>query len=132
MPLHRPTLGDILDRLTILELKILWKGKNWDPILEREQWQAAVGHFIEERDALLADFDLLMGLILQLAAVNAGLWQLTDELHEVEEGHDELNACCNYAPGSAVIAEMGLQMLRWNDTRARIVGEINKKEGRAE
>lgn len=121
--LINPGLGDYLDRLSILALKILdgsAAGKD-------------VEHFERERNAILtkvrAEVDPASYLewYSELAAVNAALWYATDRLRgnaqllEVGDPH----ALCDWS----TIAGIGIQILRLNDQRAMLVDKLNKLGG---
>lgn len=120
--LLNPGIGDICDRLTILELKLLHAPAD-----------RSVDHFLQERNGLLTKvraatlngswFERVLGL----AAVNARLWQLEDEIRGYrldwaggivsKEALMEDATKCAFA-----IAEM-------NDRRAQLVREINELTG---
>lgn len=106
--------GDLLDRLTILALKILHKG-------ERDHWGA-------ERAALLAKLasrevggKALEGL-LALAAVNAALWAREDELRTYRDAGGDVGRL-------AAAGEVGLEIQRLNDQRAQLIDQINQATG---
>ena len=119
--LINPGAGDLVDRLTILALKIL-------------HGQAAgkdVTHFVTERNALLVALRNreLNGSwfehVLSLAAVNAALWQLTDEMRGYL-GLETLKApVIEWEPA----ARCGIGIMHLNDDRARLVRTINELSG---
>lgn len=111
-----PGIGEICDRLSILSLKIVHgrlAGK-------------AVAHFEAERDGLErvrqeAPRQIAVN-VLELAAVNAALWQYTDVLRAAND-----NGSCE----EALVARMGIAILQLNDHRAQIVAAINAAAGTA-
>lgn len=111
--LINPGLGDLLDRLTILALKILHKG--------------AQDHWVRERNALLAKVNGRGGhagvteALLELAAINAALWQATDDLRPYVGTQIDVHR--------AVAGVLGLQILTLNDRRAALVDQINALVG---
>lgn len=122
--LVNPGAGDIADRLTILALKIL-------------HGQAAgkdVAHFISERNSLLV---LLRNRelngswfehVLTLAAVNAALWQRTDEMRLLLRLRG-LDGAWPTAERVLEAANCGCAILQLNDDRARLVRLINELSG---
>jgi len=115
--LAKPTLGEILDRLTILSLKVL----------HGRQAGKAVGHF-EEEQRVLATLECAKrphGLshlpLLDLAAVNAALWHAEDDLREYRIKVREFDE------HAALAVAFRIQDL--NDQRACLIQEINKASG---
>ena len=113
-------LGEVCDRLSILALKIL----------HGEQKGADVGHFRNERAALMVklltrDGGRWIEFHTDLAAVNAAIWQAEDEIrgrrealaHEQDEG---VVAEHHYQAGA-----LGLRIATLNDKRAELVRQIN-------
>lgn len=116
--LINPGLGDYLDRLSILALKILHgrvAGKD-------------VEHFEREGNAVLVktrtavDPASYMELYSQLAAVNAALWYATDALRDVAARAFPVSS-------SEEAGRLGIQILRLNDQRAVLVDQLNKLAG---
>lgn len=121
--LLNPGIGDICDRLTILALKIQHgtaAGKD-------------VAHFVRERNGLLTKVlaATLNGSwfehVLALGAVQAALWQLTDEMR---------GYLADYAAGIVLqealyedAAKCGMAIMRLNDQRAELVRTINELTG---
>lgn len=113
--LINPGLGDQVDRLTILSLKILYgelAGKD-------------TTHFANERAALIVQVNARSGsaswyeLGLQLHATNAALWQAEDELR-------------GYRGDGGPIKEAALCAFRiqdLNDRRAQLIQQINTRVG---
>lgn len=122
--LVNPGLGDILDRLSILALKILRAPEAAD----RAYWQ-------KERTTLLAQVVSRTGSAawwaeaLDLAAVNAWLWENEDSLRRVR-------ATIDRGPTAGAIDDLrieagtiAMQTQRLNDRRAELVDTINKVAG---
>ena len=117
--------GDLSDRLTILALKIHY-GK---------EAGRDVKHFETERTTLLSQIRsrTLNGKwfdqVLDLAAVNAALWQAMEHLQRrgdvLETEKDEAERERHFLEAG----RLGLQILRWNDRRAQLIEEINRATG---
>lgn len=111
-------VGEIVDRLTILSLKILYSGQADKPI----------DHFENERTALMV---MLRGRtldgpwfeqVLALSAINGALWRAEDEMRtHREEGQTTKNR--------DDIIECAFRIQELNDERARLVETINKATG---
>ena len=121
MSLLNPCCGEISDRLTILSLKILHgdaAGKD-------------VTHFVNERNGLLTKLKgrelngAWFDLVLQLGAVNAALWQRTDELRGYLEEYERPGDMYDWASEG----QCGRAIMRLNDERARLVHAINVVSG---
>lgn len=82
MKLLNPGLGDVLDRLTILGLKIQHGRLQGESTEHWEEEQVALNAYAESRWKGMA-FD--HKLILQLAAANAVIWNINDS----RESHDQ-------------------------------------------
>ena len=112
MSLTRPSVGDLLDRLSILRLKIHHGGIAGKP----------VGHFEEERQEILQrlppQIDFLDPLVEHLFFVNEALWELTDAMRDAVD-----------AKTADLQARYARVMLRMNDKRANLVGQIAAKYG---
>lgn len=113
--LVNPGTGEISDRLSILALKI------------RAGSDAAkdVTHFETERAALLTKIHarvlnaMWFDAFIDLAAVNAFLWQAEDELRTLRGGKPD--------PDRTVDVAFRIQAL--NDRRAMLIEQINKEAG---
>ncbi len=118
--LLNPGLGDILDRISILHLKVVRKpydGKSID-------------HYEEELRELHRHADGVEGVVFYqysaLAAVNSTLWDCEDELRSLRT-----------AGGSAPIAPdrvrtigmIAVQIQELNDRRAELIALINANAG---
>lgn len=116
MRLVNPGVGDVVDRLSILELKVL----------HGEIAQKDTAHWVRERDVLLVQLAgrTLNGSWFQpaiaLSVVNAALWREEDNLRAYRKENPVAMApvvCCAFL----------IQQL--NDQRAVLIGEINTKAG---
>lgn len=115
MRLIDPGAGEKLDRLTILALKIR----------HGREGGGTVNHFEAERAAILgsrspsaAEAFLALEAVIDLAVVNACLWQAEDALRAYAPGFTEREA--------GEIARVALRIQRLNDERARLVEAINR------
>lgn len=110
-------MGEIVDRLTILALKIQYgteAGKE-------------IKHFVDERNALLVQLRSRetggpwFEHCLELATINARLWQSEDELRVFRRPNVVMDA--------ALAAEIAFRIQALNDRRAELVQLINKLTG---
>ncbi len=120
--LINPGTGDIVDRLTILSLKILHGGLAGK----------ATDHFERERNALLP---MLNGKnttaswyehALGLHAVNSALWQAEDEMRVFRKG-DRPEANPDWTYRDVALCAFKIQDL--NDRRAQLISIININAG---
>jgi len=111
-------IGEIVDRLSILALKILHAGSR------------PTDHFVRERNALLAQ---LRGRTLNaawfehavaLGAVNAAIWSTEDELRGYREG-DLSDSLTDLVP----IRRIAFRLQALNDERSRLIEAINRLTG---
>lgn len=118
-------VGEIVDRLTILALKILYAG----------QQGKAIDHFTNERNALLT---MLRGRelngvwfepTLSLGAVNGALWQVEDEIRDARRRHVELVADPKELQQLVDTVQVAFRIQELNDQRAGLVEAINKLTG---
>src|SRR5678815_5708453 len=136
MSLLNPTVGDLCDRLTILALKRLHgtaAGKD-------------VSHFNREWAGLLTKIHgrTLNGAwfehLLDLGAVNAELWVLTDDMRTLAEQHRSVttpdsSGLTGHFSGPRVLEQagpVGIAILRLNDRRAELIQTINELCGDAD
>lgn len=125
MKLVNPGPGELVDRLTILALKILVGTEKGRP----------VDHFKTEQATLLTQIRsrTLNGIwfeqTLELAAVNGQLWQTEDALRAARQRHVELVA--NPAELQELVAVVGIafKIQKLNDRRAELVTLINCNSG---
>lgn len=119
--LHDPGPGEILDRLTILALKALYGKQAGRDTTEWVRETEALGKQISP--------DLSTRVLLQLldlAAVNAALWQAEDDIRRYRtEG-------VQHRDGVTFHAEVGrcaMQIQALNDRRAELITLININTG---
>jgi hypothetical protein len=109
--------GEISDRLTVLSLKLLHYGAAGKPTAHLRTEQAALLARIRTQTVNGSWLEQL----LELGAVNAALWGLTDELRDVADAS---------TPETLQTAGMlGLRIMALNDRRAELVEAINKLTG---
>lgn len=117
--------GELLDRLTILALKIH----------HGEAEQAYLGHWKEERTELFKTLDLwkdwaivrdaTLLFTIDLTLVNSLLWRAEDDLRAWrKQGWDTIGA-----PEAIEVADLGFRIQALNDRRAGIVMAINTAAG---
>ena len=111
-------LGEVCDRLSILSLKILYG----------ELKEIDVSHFQRERAALLPKLSATAAgrwteHYVDLAAVNAALWQAEDQLRSYKDTR-------KIADGDAIVA-CAFRIQEWNDKRAELIRQINALVGDA-
>jgi hypothetical protein len=106
--------GEVIDRLTILELKLekIADPAKLDPVrLEHEKLSAAL--------AAAAPIPGLAPLRAALKAVNAELWQVEDDLRDLERAGD-------FGPR---FIELARSVYRHNDRRCALKQQINDAAG---
>ena len=114
-----PSPGEILDRLTILSLKI---------VHGRDQ-NKSVEHFVAERAALITKLSTVDfrkptdALIFDLGATNAALWQAEDDFRRERVNKGSLLYSLHRA------ADIAEQIQSLNDQRAELIDEINNNLG---
>lgn len=123
--LHNPGPGEILDRLSILALKVTYGKLAGKPI---DHWQ-------EETSALLTAVRKLYhdagatgptdSTLLELAAVNGALWQAEDELRAYREDGKPASDYGTWGP----IVDCAFRIQQLNDRRAELVTLINTNAG---
>lgn len=120
--LINPGAGEIFDRLTILRLKVLWKGGNGtDPT-----------HWTTEAAALMVKVQArplsghTMDHIIELGAVNGAIWQGEDQLRDLRiRDHDQVYTHVELDR----IREIAFRLQALNDRRAQLVTLINTNVG---
>lgn len=122
MSLVNPGLGQITDRLTILELKILAATEEDAPT---EHWEAERRQLlakIHSRTLNGAWFDWVLGL----AATNARIWHAEDDLRVWRIRDPGIG----YTAGDGeAIRILAFRLQRLNDRRAELVHRINQEAG---
>ena len=123
MRLMNPGLGEYLDRLSILELKLAHSGGQ---------------HFGEERMEILQKLFGEVGgslsrevfvLYSMLAAVNAAIWQAEDELRVVRAKAGSVD---EEQRATTRAAFLGMYLQTMNDKRAELVHRLSVGGGRAD
>lgn len=115
MRLINPGPGEMLDRVTILRLKLRNKPaqRHWQE--ELQELVVCLGtKYPECMDVYFND----------LTAINTKLWVALDETREVMVLHDQ-----DVAGRAQDLAELCIRQVELNDARNRLVQEINKKYG---
>lgn len=114
--------GEVLDRLSILGLKLVYGG------LQGRDTK----HFRDERNALLPKINAANGLAgitlehyLELAAVNAALWQAEDRLREYRKADGAQEKWFDYRE----VALQAFEIQQLNDRRAELISLINVNTG---
>lgn len=124
MRLINPGVGELVDRLTIIQLKLLQHGPQFRQELEALVNQLSLGS--EDRHGWAA---IPLRAITRLAAVNAVLWQLEDDLRSVRNAAEVLRSLpadpsrqdtTTYKAGL-----IGIRIQELNDERARLIAEIS-------
>lgn len=123
--LINPGTGEILDRLSILGLKLLYGG-----LAGKE-----TKHFRDERNVLLTKLNAGDGITgpamehyIELAAVNAALWQAEDQLREYRDVPQTAHVdMAHYA----LIVRCAFKIQQLNDRRAELISLINVNTGEA-
>jgi len=104
--------GEICDRLSILALKLLHA--HGLPVDHFEKERAALLTIVRGRNSLVGWFEYYT----ELAAVNARIWQLADELRDLGETKDYASA-----------GQVAVEQQKLNDRRAELIELINKQTG---
>ena len=124
--LHDPSLGDIIDRLTILALKQVY-GKQAGR--ETTHWSNEYEALLDRLDAMRATETgrdrQLVRMVLAMAAVNAALWQAEDAIRELRPSPTPL------PPWDPVkeAEQLAFRIADLNDRRAQLVQQINADAG---
>jgi|SRR6266850_7744833 len=125
MRLIDPAPGEVIDRITILQLKII--RAQTDPKCGLRSTTTG-SHWQEEVNALmlrLQGWSLRLewfSSFLELAAVNGLLWQAMDRMDGYRASYTDQDI--------PDVAALGLQIYSLNTRRANIVSEINQWMGR--
>lgn len=112
MSLTRPSIGEYLDRLSILKLKIGYG----------EKAGYAIEHFRDEMHEILGalpdSLNMAADPVQDIFAVNELLWTLTDNLRRAIATHHREQE-----------RSLGVAILHANDERARLIQAINEDHG---
>ena len=129
MGLLNPTPGEVVDRLTILELKITAAGKRNAPTAELQAEQLQLQQLMREHEQAviedcMGDDDLwetkqnqIRIVTNGLAAVNALLWECEDNVRELP------------VTEALKLAALAKQIARLNDNRATLKKELSELYG---
>lgn len=112
--LTNPSIGEYVDRLSILRLKI--RGG--------EAKEISVEHFRTEQCEIMQrmprEVSLVNPYISRLFRINELLWELTDEFRAIASQKYDFNGHQ---------ARLGCSILRMNDERAELIAKINAQYG---
>jgi hypothetical protein len=116
--LLHPGLGDYLDRLTILELKLVDAARRGVDHAHFTEEVAQIRHHLQTMPETL--LRVCVDGKHRLLAVNRQIWDLTDRLQV-------LNRCWEHATESQVyeLAQIGVTIFRLNEARAQLVQDLN-------
>lgn len=126
--LHNPGPGEILDRLSILALKLTYGA----------QAGRDLTHWQEERDALWQQLTESWGSVhvghayVDLASVNAALWQAEEEIRRLRALPEGARAQWTGGLGNVwtvAVAMVAMHIANLNDSRADLVALINREAG---
>lgn len=114
-------LGEVLDRLSILALKISHASDAGKP----------VEHFTRERSKLLVQASTrVVGKVFEcyaeLAVVNARLWAAEDGIRGLRRQAADLPGG---VPNLLIVADLAFEIQALNDRRAALIAEINQTTG---
>lgn len=125
--LLNPRLGELLDRLTILRLKILHGAPQpGSGALDHFRMEEAQINMLLDRMGYPNDNDVLLCAV-KLQQCNAKLWELEDEMAEfskVDGWGDKYTDNVAFA-----IANTAVEIWRMNQERNRLIYEINQLTG---
>jgi hypothetical protein len=112
-----PTIGEVYDRLSILELKILYAKVQGAEVTRFEMERQKLSELLDSKVVLTSAY-------LEIAAVNAAIWHMTGTLRELErrdaQGEHEIRE---------YFGKLALQVFRWNERRAAIITRVNEDWG---
>lgn len=119
--------GEVTDRLTVLALKILHYGAAGKPVDYLEAERASLLAKVRAQTLNGAWFEQA----LELGAVNAALWGMTDQLRETANSIESMVLITAGSPQrlQMLAGELGVRIMRLNDRRAQLVEAINKLTG---
>lgn len=118
--------GEIVDRLSIISLKIVY-GK---------QALKSVTHFEAERTELLAKLPQITTVwfdaTLELAAVNAMMWQDTNRVRDLRKLYEAATPEIPVLGAVQELAHLAMRLQEMNDRRAILITFINVWTGQTE
>ncbi len=129
MRLINPRLGELLDRLTILRLKV----KHGDKVQHFQWEQREILILVEARSQWLPDSTRaqLEALEVRLAQVNAAIWESEDRVRMFYTHYIDVPFPLTSTDADAA-AKAGFQSQQLNDQRSALIHEINVLTGRAQ
>ncbi len=107
--------GEVVDRLTILEIK----SERIKDAAKLANVRAELAHLAEAAKSAIPDTDEMRGLRAELKAINEKLWEIEDDIRDLERLGDF---------GAAFIA-LARAVYRTNDQRAGLKRRINETLG---
>ncbi len=107
--------GEVVDRLTILEIK----SQRIKDAAKLANVRAELAHLAEAAKSAIPDTDEMRGLRAELKAINEKLWEIEDDIRDLERLDDF---------GAAFIA-LARAVYRTNDARTAIKHRINETLG---
>lgn len=117
-PLLAPTsIGDLIDRITILEIKAERIGEPQKAANVARELSALV----LLRDAAGLDTPEISSAAAELRDINARLWDIEDEIRKLDQSGD-------FGPR---FVELARAVYTWNDKRSTVKREINRASGSA-
>lgn len=122
--LINPGLGELADRASILQLKILHGDPDKTAHFADEQAQVQM-HLERHTAGLGAATPAVEKLLRALAEVNTDLWQKEDQMAEYAQHAHKYN----FQGRAPAIAKLGMEIWTANRERGRIIGEINVLAG---
>lgn len=117
--LLNPGVGELIDRLSILRLKILHSTEH-QTHFETEKAQISM---LLDRMGLPTDEHLLQ-VCERLHLSNARLWQFEDQMAKYVRTQRQWDGTDPY-----VVAELGVEIWKMNRTRNAFIREINERAG---
>jgi len=113
--------GELIDRLTILQLKILHR-----PLEHFKTEALAIEQTLNEQ--VFDQNGFFCGFVTELAAVNAEIWAATDAVRYLRRTD---NAITNLNQGLTECKRLLFHLQTLNDRRAELINLINVDAGRA-
>lgn len=124
MGLLTPSPGEVVDRQTILELKIEAAKEKQLPANSFVDEYDQLKRYLENNSFILApvkhDYDLLYG---KLKEVNTKLWKIEDEIRLIIRQAGDASKLT--ADQKALVCSISFEIPRLNDQRAALVQQVN-------